>query len=203
MVDTTLIQQSNELPFFGASSEDRYVSSKERKLRKQYLLKFMGLEPQSTEAACDALLNDHCMRFTEQGIESLMDLAITKANQHLARSEDRLAANEENTSNNDSPPVLKDKVIMAMIESLELRESVQPEFDDGQGSQPEEDFSDLVLQAFLKAKEKPQQLADNFVKKHEDESCQLGLEHGESLADKVYRICGDKIYEEEEKKQVE
>ena len=44
----------------------------------------MGLEPKSTEAACHALLNEHCMRFTEQEIESLMDLAIAKANQHLA-----------------------------------------------------------------------------------------------------------------------
>ena len=45
MVDTRLIQQSNDLPYFGVRSEDRYVSSEERLLRTQYLLKFMGLEP--------------------------------------------------------------------------------------------------------------------------------------------------------------
>ena len=171
MVDTRLDQQSkDDLPYFGQSIEDRYVSSAERLLRTQYLLKLMGLEPQSTEAACDALLNEHCMRFTEQEIEMLMDLAITRANQHLAMDGNRRAANAENAMGNNSPPVLKDRVIMAMIESIESREIGQPEFDDGQDSQSEEDFSDLVQKAFLKAKEKPQQLADKFVMQHEDDA---------------------------------
>ena len=86
----------------------------------------MGLEPKSTEAACHALLNEHCMRLTEQEIESLMDLAIAKANQHLAVNKHRRVINANILSNNIDT-VLKDRVILGMIESLESREIVQAE----------------------------------------------------------------------------
>ena len=61
------------------------VTDEEKLLRKQYLLKLMGVNPARSEASCDALLEEYCMRFTDQEIESLMDLAIAKASNHLIK----------------------------------------------------------------------------------------------------------------------
>ena len=61
------------------------VTDEEKLLRKQYLLKLMGVSPARSEASCDALLEENCMRFTDQEIESLMDLAIAKASDHLSK----------------------------------------------------------------------------------------------------------------------
>ena len=136
----------------------------------------MGLEPKSTEAACHALLNEHCMRFTQQEIESLMDLAITKANHHLAASKNCRKIHAEGTACNSIEPVIRDSIIMGMIQDLEQLELGQPKYDDGQS---EDEFDEMVQKALFEAKEKPQQLAEHLAFKHEDGHDSLSLDHEE------------------------